>query len=185
MIENGKSNKGALIGALLVLVALGLYVFYGRGLAERNAVLTADLEGKNTELTTFITEKATLDKAKEELSITGSTGQFLSLTAIPVELGQDQVIKTIVEVAKSFDIELNSISFSKAGSDVDNLSTLRVNASFEGNYSDLTDFLEGLEQNGRLFKVNNINVQINSLDFSGLERANFSLTIDTFYQEQK
>jgi len=185
MIESGKSRTGSLVGVLLVLGALALYVFYGRGLAEKSAVLSAEFDGKSAELAGFVEQKAVLDTAKEELDIASSVEQFRSLAAIPAELGQDQVIKAIIEVAESNQITLNSIGFAKAGSDVEDLSTLKVNASFEGNYADLTDFLEGLEQNERLFKVSSINVQVSSLEFSGLERANFSLTIDTFYQEKK
>ena len=45
------------------------------------------------------------------------------------------------------------------------------------------DFLEGIENNGRLFKVNSINVQLSTLDLLGFERATFTLTMEAFYQE--
>lgn len=183
MIEQGKTNSGSLIGVLLVIGAIALYVFVGKGIAAENVTLETELETKGAQLESFANEEQRLEEAKEELNLTSSVEQFTSLAAIPAAVDQDEVIRSVVEIAGDYDIELNSISFARSGASVDGIATLRVNASFEGNYTDLIDFLEGLEQHERLFKVNNINVQINTLNFSGLERANFSLTIDTFYQE--
>lgn len=114
--------------------------------------------------------------------MTGTVEQFTSLAAVPKGLNQDEVIRNLIEVADNYDIDLNAINFARANTNFDGVGLLKINASFEGNYSDLIDFLSGLEDSERLFKVNSINVQIADTSISGLSRANFSLAIDTFYQ---
>ena len=102
---------------------------------------------------------------KKIVTIGGGTGQY-----------------TLLRGLKNYDIELHSISFGKGQVNEQGVASLRISASFEGNYLDLTDFLEGLEQNARLFIVDSISVQVSQAEISNIERANFSLTIEAFFQ---
>lgn len=177
------SKKTSMVGVLLILIAVGLYVFYSGALSNKLDITKADVLTKSSEFENLKSQLAALSSAEEELSLTTEVERIESLKAIPVQLEQDEVIRDLMEIAKNHDINLHSISFGKSGSGADGVSTLIISASFEGNYADLTEFLEGIEQNARLFKVKTISVQLSRLDISDIERANFSLTIESFYQE--
>lgn len=183
MLENNRSASGGMFGILLVILSIALYVLYSAGISEENSLMKAEIQTKNEEIDVFVGESVEIDSAKAALGLTSTVNQITSIAAVPANLNQDEIIRTVIEVAGSFDIELNSISFSRRNSEIDGVSILSINSSFEGSYVDLIDFLEGLEENDRLFKVDTINVQIARVGISDLERANFSLTIDTFYQE--
>lgn len=181
MLEE-RQNKGGLVGAVMVVAAIAVYVFVGRGFAEEKSTLQVELDSKMAELSVFTAQEQEIESASAELNLTSTVEQFTSLNAIPANIDQDEVIRTLIDIAERFDIDLSAINFSRASSELDSVDVLRVNASFSGNYGDLIDFLEGIEESDRLFKVSSINVQVAETGITGLERANFSLSIDTFYQ---
>lgn len=178
----GTSTRGRLVGIVLIMAVIAGYIFFTKPLADGVAVIKADITSKNEEIATLKTEVETLQKAEQEFSLSTEVQRLESLKAIPVDMDQDEVIRDLVQIAATYDIELNSISFGKGSSAKQEVGALRVNASFEGSYNDLTDFLQGLEQNARLFKVDSISVQVSKVDVSNFSRATFSLTIDTFFQ---
>ncbi len=182
MLEQEKSSSSSFIGIFAIIIAVVFYAFFARDLAANRDAIAVDLDKKNAELEVFQNEEVAIADAQEELQLTGTVEQFTSLAAVPAGLNQDDVIRGVVEVAENYDILLNAVNFARSNSNLPGVGVLKINASFEGNYSDLIDFLSGLEQSERLFKVNSINVQIADTSISGLSRANFSLAIDTFYQ---
>lgn len=183
MLEEPKTKKSPLFGVLFILLSLALYVFYAKGLAAQHSVAKADLDAKLQELQLLQSKEDAVKNAQTELDLTSSVEQFTSIAAVPTNIDQDEVLKTVVETAKTYDIVLKSVSFSRSESSEEGVGVLKINSSFEGSYGDLLSFLGGLEGNERLFKVNSISVQINRSSLSDLERANFSLNIDTFYQK--
>lgn len=178
----GPSKKSSFFGALFIVVALAAYVLFIRPISERVDALEADTQKKSTELEEINTKIKDFKNFESDLKLSTEVQRLEVLKAVPTEMNQDEVIEDIIEIAKTYDIELNSISFSRGGTNKEAVKSLVVNASFLGNYLDLIDFLEGLEQNARVLKVNSINVQISKLDISKIERASFSLSIETFFQ---
>lgn len=176
------SSKGTLVGVLLLVVAVAAYVFFARPISADLDVLEANLTTKTVELDKLKTEIAELNKAEDALDLTSEVQKTESLKEVPDKMYQDQVIRDLIEIAENYEIALRSISFSKGSGPNDKIGSLRISASFEGNYLDLTDFLEGLEQNDRIFKVESINVQLSQLSLSDLERVSFSLNIQTYFQ---
>lgn len=177
-----RSSKKPLIGVFLIVLAIGFYSFYTRSLANENSQLSADISSKTIEVETLQNQNEALKKAQEEYSLSSEVERLESFKAIPLELNQDEVINDLTEIAENYDITLHSISFGKGQENSQGVGSLRISASFEGNYLDLTDFLEGLEQNARLFIVDSISVQVGRAEISNIERANFSLTIEAFFQ---
>ncbi|MBI4231643.1 type 4a pilus biogenesis protein PilO, partial [Candidatus Peregrinibacteria bacterium] len=173
---------GPLLGVFFIVFSITAYIlFTGAWKAE----LTANRElitEKNGQIQEMKTQLETLKTTESELELTTEVQRQETLKAIPTQLDQDEVIRSVKEIADDYDIELSSISFAKGPSGKEGIGSLRISASFEGNYVDLIDFLEGLEDNSRIFKVDTINVQISTLEISEIERASFSLTIETFYQ---
>ncbi len=180
-LEN-PSHKAPLIGVLMILVAVAGYVFFTKPLADNVDILKTDLTTKSTLLTDLKTRLDSLIQAEKELELTTEVQRIESLKAVPAGMNQDEVITDLIQIAKENNIELHSISFSKGSTNQEDVGSLRVSASFEGNYLDLTDFLEGLEENARIFKVDSISVQVSKVQITDIERASFSLTIDTFFQ---
>ena len=180
-----KSNKGPLVGVFFVVLSLALYSLLVSPLSDRVEAAESDIATKNAELTEVTEKIAEYERAQEEFELTTEVQRLNSLKAIPLGVEQDDALRDVIDIAGSYDITLNSISFGKGNTQIDDINSLRINASFEGNYNDLIDFLEGLEQNARLFVVENISVQITRLDISNIERANFSLTIQSFFQDEK
>ena len=180
--ESGSSKK-PLIGVLLVILAVAGYVFYSRPLAGDVDELKADVMAAETELEGLNAELETLERAKEALGLSNEVEAFAVKKQIPAGVEQDEVIRDVREIAELHEISLKSLSFGKGSTNQQGVGSLRISSSFEGNYADLVDFLEGIENNGRLFKVNSINVQLSTLDLLRFERATFTLTMEAFYQE--
>lgn len=176
------SSKAPLIGALLLVMAIAGYVLLIRPVSNELDAVKTDITTKNTELAELKERLDFLNQAEKDLELTTEVQRLASLKAVPVSIKQDEVIKNLIDIAKNNDIELHSISFSKGSTSKDGIGSLRISSSFEGNYLNLTDFLKALEENGRIFKVESISVQVAKLDISDVERVNFSLSIETFYQ---
>lgn len=178
------SNKTSLIGVLLIVVAIGGYTFFVRNASIDLDILKTDVAAKSVKVNELKTKLDTLNQAEQDLQLTSEVQRQESLKAIPVNMNEDQVIKDLVQIAKNNNITLHSISFAKGSSSKEGIGSLRISSTFEGNYQDLTNFLQGLEQNGRIFRVDSISVQINKLEISAIERASFSLSIDTYFQQK-
>lgn len=176
------TSKAALIGVLLLAMAVVGYVLLTRPMSSQLSAIKTDITTKNAEFAEFKERLDFLNQAEKELELTTEVQRLESLKSVPVSIKQDEVIKNLIDIAKSSDIELHSISFSKGSTNKEGIGSLRISSSFEGNYLDLTGFLEALEENARIFKVESISVQVARLDISDVERTSFSLTIETFYQ---
>lgn len=177
------SAKSTLFGILLVVVAIFVYVFFVKTLKVDIGQLEADLLTQNAELEKIVVELKKADEAQKSLNLASTVEKTQSLKAVPEAMQQDEVIRDLITIARVYDITLKSISFSKGSGPRTDVGGLRVSASFEGNYLDLTSFLQGLEENDRLFKVESISVQIGQLALSDIERANFSLSMLTYFQQ--
>lgn len=176
------SSKTPLIGALLLVMAIAGYALLTRPMSSQLSAMKTDITTKNVELAGLKERLDFLNQAEKELELTTEVQRLESLKAVPVSIRQDEVIKNLIDIAKNSDIELHSISFSKGSTSREGIGSLRISSNFEGNYLDLTDFLEALEENARIFKVESISVQVSKLDISDVERTSFSLIIETFYQ---
>ncbi|MFH1533889.1 MAG: type 4a pilus biogenesis protein PilO [Nitrospirota bacterium] len=177
------SKAGTFIGVLLVLVAVVGYFFYTKSLAADVSAMETDITSKEVEIESIKSKISEFETAEEELGIATEVQKIESLRAIPSTMKQDEVIKDIIQITDTYDIELKSLSFGEGNSAYDGVDALRINASFEGNYTDLVTFLEGVEQNPRIFKVESINVQLNELDVLNIKRATFSLAMEAYFSE--
>ncbi len=181
--NNGKTST--LIGVFLILAAISFYVFYLSGVKENIDTTKTDLVAKQGELSVIQAELSEFKKAENDLNVSTEVQRSEVSKSIPLGLKQDELIKDVIEISEVNDIILNSLSFGKGGLNEDGVGSVRINASFEGNYTDLVSFLESIEQNSRFLKVSSINVQLNKLEISDSTRATFSLAMEDFYQEEK
>lgn len=179
----GFSKKSSLFGVFLIVLSIAVYMLFTNVISDGVSIMKIDLAKSNEELSGLNGEIQKYKEFEEKLDLATVVNKQEVLNAVPIAMAQDQVIENVINIADTYDITLNSISFSKGGGNQEGVKSLVVNASFIGNYNDLVDFLEGIEQNSRIFKVSSISVQISKLDISKIERASFSLAIETFYQD--
>ncbi|MCK9186585.1 type II secretion system protein M [Candidatus Gracilibacteria bacterium] len=177
----GNSNKSALIGIFLLLVVVVGYVFFTRGLSSKVNQMNVDITSKNLQIESSKAKIAEMTAAEEELDLSSEVKKTELLKSVPKDVDQDQIIRDIIDTAKVHDITLNSIGFGKGASSKEGVGSLRINASFEGNYNDLVSFLESVEQNARVLIVDSINVQLGKTDLLDATRATFSLSMQAFY----
>jgi type II secretory pathway component PulM len=177
------ADKQSLLGLLFILVAVGLFLFLIRPLGEDVDRVQADITAKSAKLTAVQAQVDALALAEEKYKVTTEPLRIESLKEVPTSMQQDEVIRDLVNIAANNGIVLRSVSFGRGAGVQDGVSSLRISSSFEGSYQDLIKFLEAIEENGRLFKVDTISVQIQDLGFAGIERATFSLTILTYFQD--
>jgi len=178
-----RSRVGTLVGIVLVFIALVGYLFYSKPLSGEVSVLESEISSKSGEIEEIKGKIDEFEKAEKELGISSEVQRLESLKAIPAQMYQDEVIRDVIQIIDTYDIELKSLSFGQGSSDYENVEALSVNASFEGNYGDLVSFLEAVEQNARIFKVDSISVQVNQLDILDIKRATFSLSMKAFFQK--
>jgi len=176
------SNKKTMIGVFLVLASIAGYVFFTSGIAADVDTLKADVATKTVELDSVKSQVDQMEEAQEVLDLSTEVKRLDSLKAIPVNMDQDDVLRDIVDIADDNEIELTTIGFGNGVNSDNNVGVLRVNAGFQGDYGDLTNFLEGLEQNARLFRVDSINVQVDDLDISSIKKVVFSLSMEAYFQ---
>ncbi|MFA6917473.1 MAG: hypothetical protein WC285_01375 [Candidatus Gracilibacteria bacterium] len=179
----GTSRTSSFVGVFMIILAVLAFALFVKPLATSVGNLKADVASKTVELDSLKTQVADMEKAENMLGSTSELQRLEMIRSIPVGLKQDEAIKDIVQLSKDYNIELTSIGFGKGMTDRAKIGALQVNASFDGTYEDLTEFLRALEQNARMFRVNSISVQLMNTDVVGLKRAVFALAMDTFYQE--
>lgn len=180
LVDN--ASKAPLIGVLLLVMTISGYVLLTRPMSTQLNVLKTEVVVKNNKLTELKKQLDSLNQAEKDLELTTEVQRNKSMDSVPDSMKQDEVIKKLIEIAQEKNILLHSISFSKGSTSREGIGSLRISSSFEGNYLDLTSFLEALEENKRILKVESISVQVAKLEISDIERASFSLTIETFYQ---
>ena len=180
-LNNSKSKNKALIGPLLLIISIGIFVFFTQGLISDVNAISSNIESSKSELETVNAEIEEYEVMEETYDLTTQVKRDQILKSITEDLDQDEVIRDFIEITDEYDISLNSLSFSKGSTSFDGVNTLRISTSLEGNYADLSTFLKGLELNQRLFDVQSISVYITELEILDIERATFSLTINAYY----
>ncbi|MBP9717917.1 type 4a pilus biogenesis protein PilO [Candidatus Gracilibacteria bacterium] len=133
-----------------------------------------------------------VDALQEEINtITASSGsnetsQVLSeieeqelASKIPDTLQQEALINDINRLAKTSQVTFNALTFSlqkNAG-----VPSISISAGFQGPYENLIRFLKYVEQNPRLFIVQNASVS-RTVTAAGLELVNLNITMHSFYR---
>ncbi len=179
-----KSKAGTLVGVFLVLISIAAYTFFARGVSADVAAIKADVTSKLVAAEQLKAELDQLESAEKELDLTTEVKKARAKGAIPPKMEQDNVIRDVIDIAEENDITLKTIGFGKGSSNQEGVSTLSVNASFEGNYEDLISFLTSVEEHSRLFVIKTINVQISKVEVINIDRATFSIAMDAFYQSK-
>jgi len=179
-MEN-KNNKSSILNLLVVLLLIGAGLLFTKPAYDEYANLNLGLQEKQNQKSSLDNELAQLRDLKSKLDAGTEVGAAKVLAAIPERLAQDQLINQITSIAQKNDVVLNSISFSIPNSAAnDNIKKATITASLTGGYGDLISFLKGIEGNERKLIVKNITVQFGQTE--GVARANFNVSMETYYQ---
>ncbi|MBT3704450.1 hypothetical protein HOG17_01565 [Candidatus Peregrinibacteria bacterium] len=173
----------SVVGLVLLLASVSFYAFFLSPVLGDYSDMKASVIEKEEVIDELEGRIDTYKEAETNMNITTDVQRLSLLNSVPVGVEQDTVIEDLIMIAEGNDIKLRSVSFGLSEGFKDNVGALKINASFEGDYVDLMNFLEGIEQNARLFKVTSINVQVNQFDGFDVKRVTFSLSMDAFYQE--
>jgi len=184
--EESSATKKVLsvVGLVLLIASVSFYAFFLSPVLGEYGDMKASVVEKQDTIDELEGRIDSYKVAEDEMDITTDVQKLSLLNSVPVGVEQDTVIEDLILVAEANDIELRSVSFGLSEGFKDDIGALKINASFEGDYGDLMNFLEGIEQNARLFKVTSVNVQVNQFEGFDVKRVTFSLSMDAFYQEK-
>jgi len=178
----GAKKVMSLVGIVMLVVAVSVYALWVRPDMEDYSKVKADVTSKSEQIEKLKTQISTFKSTEEKMDLTTEVQKRTLINSIPVGVNQDGIIEDLVKIAGENDINLKSVSFGVSRSDETKVGVVKMNASFEGNYNDLLNFLEGIEENARFFKVTSISVQVSDIPDLEIKRVTFSLSIDAYYQ---
>lgn len=172
-------NLFALI--ILVVVAAGS-IFYVKPLWDDVSSLQKGVAEKTDTRKSLNEQLTTLQKIQKDLGGSSEVKKETTLAAIPEKLDQDKLIEDLSGIAIKNDMALNGVSFSIPGaSNEGEVAVATLNANLTGNETNLIGFLKDVEGNSRKLMVKNISIQVGENEF-GLERVNFSVSMEAYYQ---
>lgn len=153
-----KSNlKNMIALVLLIVAAVGIFIFL---LPKRGEFkdASANLVKKQTELSAAKSKLTSLEAVDSSFKGSEVTQKDV-LNAIPQDIEEDAVIKTLAKLADENEVTLNSLSFSTGSDRNTDIELLSITTNVSGKHQDMISFLEALEVNSRKFVVKNISVQ--------------------------
>jgi len=179
----GKLKKALpLIGIVMLIFSVSAYALFVRSEMDDYSKVKADISTKSERVAQLKKQIDTYKETEKKMDLTTEVQKKTLINSIPVGVNQDGIIEDLVKIASENDVKLKSVSFGVSRGDETKVGVVKMNASFEGNYNDLLNFLEGIEENARFFKVTSISVQVNDVSGLDIKRVTFSLSLDAYYQ---
>lgn len=178
-MQDKKNSSIVSLLLLAALVAVGL-LWLKPNLDQNSALSLVERERQQTR-EQLQQELVSLQSAQASLAAASEIEQATVLAAIPENYEQDKLINLITEIARKNDVNIGSISFSIPFNSAETVKKGGVSISMTGSEADLMRLLKGLESSTRKLVVKSITVQLGQTE--GLERANFSLSVDTYFQK--
>ena len=178
-----KTKNSSLISLLLLLVLLVVGLFWFKPNFDEVNALRANEQAKEEVKKATEATLQSLKDAQANLEQAGEINRETVLVAIPENYEQDKLITTINEIASKNTVNIGSISFTvpfSANTAQEGVRKSTISVSLTGDEDDLLKFLRGIENSSRKMIVKGITVQYGQT--SGLERINFSITMETYFQ---
>jgi len=172
-----------IVGVSMVVISGAFYFIFTTNLKQSFDSAKADVLARETSMAELNSVIESAKAAEKKMDVETEVKKNEILNSIPVGVRQDGIIEDLYDIAKTNDVELRSVSFGTAEGVYENVSALTINASFEGNYSDLINFLKSIEENKRFLKVSSVNVQVADVVGEDFKRVTFSLSMSAFYQD--
>lgn len=178
---SNKSSRLSLVSLLLFIVAFSAAWFYLKPTWDEVSSMGIARDEKLVERKDLNQKLVDLQKVQQELNLTSEVARETTLSAIPVQLEQEALIRDISSLAKKNDMTLGGLSFSiSTGGGGEEVSKTTINTNVTGSYNNLISFLKGIETNDRKLLLKNITVQVGDTEYGS--RVNFNLNMEAYYQ---
>lgn len=177
-----KTKNSSLMSLLLLLVLLVVGLFWFKPNFDDVSALRANEQAKEEGKKAAEATLQSLKDAQANLEQAGEINRETVLVAIPEKYEQDKLINIINNVATENRVNIGSISFTVpfSGNSQEGVRKSTISVSLTGDENDLLKFLRGIENNSRKMIVKGITVQYGQT--AGLERINFSISMETYFQ---
>ncbi len=176
-----KQQKSSLLALLLLIVIALVAVFWFMPSLNEVSALQLENQNKTSQKVSLDKQVASLRAAKAEFKSTSEMTQVTSVAAIPEHFEEDKLINLISTLAKQNQVTVGSISFTANPNSTDVIKKGTINLSLTSSQRDLISFLKSIEGASRKMIVKNITVQLGKIQ--NVERVNFSLSIETYFQD--
>lgn len=175
-----KKNSSSIISLILLLLLVVIGVFWFKPNWDDVSALKVTEQARQAEKEQITQTLETLKSAQAKLAGGGEISRATVLTSIPEKLEQDKLISSITEIARKNDVNIGSISFSIPFNSSESIKKATISISMTGSEGDLQRLLKGLESSSRKLLVKNVTVQFGRTE--GLERINFNISVETYFQ---
>lgn len=178
-----KTKNSSLLSLLLLLILLVVGIFWFKPNFDDVNALKSNEQAKQEIKKNAENTLQTLKDAQANLDQAGEINRETVLVAIPEKYEQDKLITIINNIANQNRVNIGSISFTvplAGNSTQEELRKSTISVSLTGDENDLLKFLRGIENSSRKMIVKGITVQYGQT--AGLERINFSISMETYFQ---
>lgn len=171
-----------LVSFLLFLAVILGMIFYVKPLWEEVDSLAKGRDDKLSQKEELQSTLTDLQLVQQTLNAGTEVSRETSLASIPERLEEDKLITDIVKIARDNQVFMGGISFSiPSVSPPGEIAKAGISINLTGEEGALINFLRGIEANPRKIVVNSVSVQVASAE-SGVEMANFNVSMETYYQ---
>lgn len=174
-----RSSTPAVAAAGLLILALLIGLFVWQPVRGQVSILSSEVDTAKSELNQLTSELADLVALEADLPIAESERERI-LASVPEGLNQDEIIESLSDLAAEVGVSLNAMTFGLQTSQDSGADVVSVVSNFTGEYADLINLLQAIENSDRLFKVTAISVQLG--DQSSEQQMTFSVSIEAYYQ---
>jgi Tfp pilus assembly protein PilO len=175
-----KKNSSAIVSLILLLALVGVGVFWLKPNWDEVTALKVTEQARQAAKDEANKTLESLKQAQATLEGSSEIDRSTVLTAIPENFEQDKLINLITDIARRNDVNVGSISFSIPFGSQDAIKKATISLSMTGSEGDLLRLLKGLETSSRKMLVKSVTVQFGRTE--GLERINFNISMDTYFQ---
>ncbi len=178
------SQRFTVITIVLFIAVLLAGIFYVKPLYDGVSSLQAGRDEKQAQKDDLTRQLSDLQHLQQSLQSSTEVGRQTSLNAIPERFEQDKLILDLTAIAKSNDVVLNAVNFNVPTASLDKVKRATIDVNLTSDDAGLTGFLKGIEGNERKILVKSITVQSGKVSTGNTPRVNFSLNMETYFQEK-
>jgi Tfp pilus assembly protein PilO len=167
-----KNNK-QISSLALLLVAVALYSFWVSPKLKEVKELKTTFKEAQSQI------ERPLDDVKENVALNDLEKQLLD-QGIPTGFDQEEIIRTINNLAVEDLIRINSINFNRTTSaDANDVKTVQISINGRASNANLRNFIHSLENSNRVFIVKNLNLSYNEI--GNLTQTAFTMNLEAYF----
>lgn len=168
-------NRKRLLFTLFCLLGLVLlFNFVYSPISETNSTLEDEVTALRSEVSGL--RESNFD---QELDLElGELESKLVQLAIPDYFDQDELIKQMSQLAGTYNINVDSISFVRKSTDNQFIDGVQLNVSMDGGLFSFIEFLRTLENQQRFYEITDVNVGISKDE---PKQVNFNATMIVYH----